>query len=119
MLQPRKSIPPIADSPDIEWIREIYARHFPKKQLQSLTMLGMGMATIVIEGLKRAGPELTREGFIDALHTLKEFDTKILASPVTFTPDDHNSATKVIIKTLVEGKEVYLKEPKWPGIKKY
>jgi branched-chain amino acid transport system substrate-binding protein len=51
-------------------------------------VLGYGGAKIFVEGLKRAGKDLTREKFIAALETLKDFETEVLP-PVTFTTTDH------------------------------
>ena len=38
------------------------------------------------EGLKRAGRELTREKLVDALDTLKNFETGGITAPLTYAP---------------------------------
>lgn len=55
----------------------------------SFDVLGYGGAKILVEGLKRAGKDLTREKFISALETLRDFQTGVLP-PVTFTKTDHD-----------------------------
>ncbi len=49
-------------------------------------MAGIGFAEVMVEGLKRTGPELTREKFINAMESIKNF--KNLASDTTFKPFD-------------------------------
>ena len=51
-------------------------------------LLGYGGAMTFMEGLKRAGRDLTREKFIAALETLKNFETGF-SLPTTFTANDH------------------------------
>lgn len=51
-------------------------------------VLGYGGAKVFVEGLRRAGRGLTRERFISALETIKDFETGVLP-PVTFTEGDH------------------------------
>ena len=48
----------------------------------------------VVEGLRRAGPELTREGFRAAMESLQDLDLGI-GAPVSFGPDDHQGLTNV------------------------
>ncbi|HDP24917.1 MAG TPA: hypothetical protein ENN34_05700 [Deltaproteobacteria bacterium] len=47
---------------------------------------GYQHAITLVEGLKRAGRDLTREGLIKALESLENFDNGFLA-PITFGPD--------------------------------
>jgi branched-chain amino acid transport system substrate-binding protein len=49
------------------------------------TMFGCLVATVLVEALNRAGPDLTRDKLISALETFKDFDTGI-SGKVTFTP---------------------------------
>lgn len=54
---------------------------FPAAQLASLSS-----AKILVEGLKRAGSELSREGLLAALEDLRDFDTQ-LTPRVTYGPN--------------------------------
>jgi branched-chain amino acid transport system substrate-binding protein len=47
-------------------------------------------ARIFVEGLRRAGANPTREGFVTALETLRDFD--VGGFQVTYTPTDHNGS---------------------------
>jgi len=44
---------------------------------------------IAMEGIKRAGNELSPETFVDALETIKNFDMKGLTGPINYGPTDH------------------------------
>jgi branched-chain amino acid transport system substrate-binding protein len=50
-----------------------------------------------VEGLKRAGRDLTREKFIVALETIRGFETGF-SLPTTFTATDHegNKAARIL-----------------------
>jgi branched-chain amino acid transport system substrate-binding protein len=48
-----------------------------------------GAALVVLEALRRAGPDLTREKFIGALESMNDYDTGFLP-PVTFNAERHD-----------------------------
>jgi hypothetical protein len=51
---------------------------------------------ILVEGLRRAGKDLTREKLLAALETIKDFTEDGLAPPgVTFGPDRHHGLNAV------------------------
>jgi branched-chain amino acid transport system substrate-binding protein len=60
-------------------------------------LLAYGGAMTFVEGLKRAGRDLTREKFIAALETLKNYETGFTL-PTTFTATDHegNKAARIL-----------------------
>lgn len=50
---------------------------------------GLQIAIAFVEGVKRAGPDLTRDKWIAAMEGLKNFDTKIFADNITLSSADH------------------------------
>jgi len=71
------------------------------------SIMGIGTATIFVEGLRRAGQDLTREKFINALETMKDFDTKVLSSKISFSSNDHLTIRRgIIVKYTGEKQEV-------------
>ncbi len=44
---------------------------------------------MTVEAFRRAGPQPSREKFIAAMETLRDFDTSVLADRVTITPESH------------------------------
>lgn len=59
-------------SPEMQKWTDIYRKHFPNDKVQSLSFYGMSGALTVVEALKRAGRDLTRDKFIAALESIKD-----------------------------------------------
>jgi len=73
-----------SDSFGVKEFRDALAKYDPaNKDPNSFNLFGYGIAKLLCEGIKRAGKDLTREKFVDALETLKGFDTGIFP-PVTY-----------------------------------
>ena len=89
---PESSAPPVVKYR--EALKKLYPTGFPPGRPSEYDFLGYGAGKIVEEGLRRAGRDLTREKFMDALETLRDFDTGILY-PVTFTKDNHEGSSQV------------------------
>jgi ABC-type branched-subunit amino acid transport system substrate-binding protein len=74
-------------------------------------LVALAAAQVLVEGLKKAGRDLTRDGLVAALETLRDYPTA-LAAPVTFGP---NMRTGVRAARLVrpdpEGHRFVLVEP--------
>ncbi len=69
---------------------------------------GYGSIQIFLEGLRRAGRNLTREGLIRALETVKDFPTNAYA-PVSFSPTDHDGVQGAYFYDFTaDGKRVFL-----------
>ena len=60
-------------------------------------------AKITVEALKRAGPKPTREGFMQALEALKDFD--VGGYSISFAPDNHNGSSFVELTVIGEGQK--------------
>ncbi len=59
-------------------------------------LAGYGFAQPMIEGLKRAGPNLTRESFVKAMESLRDWRDSLFYS-VTFTPTDRQGNNSVFL----------------------
>lgn len=57
------------------------------------TLEGYIAARVFVEGLRRAGANPTRDGFVNAMETLRDYD--IGGFPITYTPTDHNGSKYV------------------------
>jgi len=77
------------DSPGGKEMREIANKYGSSPRLPTLYIQGYTTTAILVEGLKRAGKNLTVEKFVDALETLKDFDCGGMLSPMTYTPTIH------------------------------
>ncbi len=79
---------PDSDDPQIKQFREIMKKYYPQEEPSLIHMWGYAGAQVTVEGLKRAGKDLTRDNFISALETLKDWDGS-LAYKVTLAPGKH------------------------------
>ncbi len=95
-----EDLPESGMDPRMVAFREAFEKRFPDYARQNrpdlADTLAYGGAKAFLEGLNRAGADLTRKGFIAALETLDKFETGITL-PTTFTADNHegNSATRI------------------------
>jgi branched-chain amino acid transport system substrate-binding protein len=77
------------------------------KQDYSFTSLeGFIAAKVLVEGLRRTGTDLTREKFISAMETMRDFD--LGGYWVTFTPASHNGS-KFVELTVIGKDERFLR----------
>jgi branched-chain amino acid transport system substrate-binding protein len=92
---------PESDEPAIKAFRGRFEKRYPELVKQDRPdlgdLLGYGGALAFLEGLKRAGPDLTRDKFIAALESLKSFETGITL-PTTFSSTSHegNDAARIV-----------------------
>jgi len=71
----------------------------------------LGAVKVFLEGLKRAGRDLSRESYMEAMESIKDFETGGY-TPVTFTKTDHDGVKGVYFW-------VYTKEGKVEFLPKY
>ncbi len=72
----------------------LLARYFPDERPNLVGLEGFINAKVLVEGLRRAGRELTREGFLDAVESIADFSVGI-ASPVSFDKTRHQGLERV------------------------
>lgn len=99
--------PPTApEAPRIMGAALEYAKHlkeyFPGELPNAVGLEGYINALVLVEGLRRAGPELTREGFIDAIESMHDFSLGGDVS-VSFSPEDHQGMEAVYFTVLRNG----------------
>ena len=78
----------IGDPGMAKWV-SIFEKYNPGVRLETSSLLGMGGAMAVIDSLRKAGKDLTRQKFIEAMNNLHEFNTGVLAAPLGFSPQHH------------------------------
>lgn len=105
------------DGPELaKWVDMIKKYGSPDGAIGEYDLSGIGGAQVMVEALKKAGPDLTREKFIDALNAIKNFDTGVLSAPISFSADDHAGVKSGEMMTSVDGKLASVKT--WPSQKK-
>lgn len=65
------------------------------KGREGFSVQGAADILILVEGLKRAGRDLTRENFVKAMETIKDYTEEGLSAPITFGPDRHHGMNGV------------------------
>ncbi len=101
------------DAPGGKELREIAQKYGSSPKLPTLYIQGYTTTAILVEGLRRAGRNVTVEKFVDALETFKDFDCGGMLSPMTYTPTIHKpSDYSKIVKADTE-KLVFVPVTKW------
>ncbi len=97
----------------------IFRKYYPSEALDTMSLYSMTGALAVVEAVKRAGPDLTREGVIQELNKLNHFAPGIFAGDITFTPSDHAGVKAVKFAALINKKVVLFDQypnPPKPGL---
>ena len=96
--------PNLSDEPGIREYRRLMAEFFPGHTLNRYSLYGYVFGRLVVEGLERAGPELTENGFLDAMESIREWDSGGIMPPVSFSSTDHHAQTAGFICELRDGR---------------
>jgi branched-chain amino acid transport system substrate-binding protein len=78
--------------PDMLKFQEAFNKFLPnapKGRPNLYDIMGYTEMNVIAEGMRRAGPDLTREKLIEALETIKDYRVSEIASPRTFTNWHH------------------------------
>jgi branched-chain amino acid transport system substrate-binding protein len=70
------------------------AKYFPGEAPDYVSLEGYVDGTLLLEGLKRAGPKPDTETLVDALENLRNFDIG-LGAPISFSQSDHQGSHKI------------------------
>ena len=81
----------------------LLAKYFPEERPNSVGLEGFVNAKVLVEGLRRAGRDLTRERFLDALESINNFSLGI-ASPVSFDKHRHQGLERVYFTRFQRGR---------------
>ena len=100
-------------APSLEWARELLKKYLTKDELPSdgepthFYYFGLMNGIGVVEGFRRAGRELTRDSYMKAVETMRNFNNNVSAGNVTVTPDQHVGISDMYFNGLDKtGKEV-------------
>jgi branched-chain amino acid transport system substrate-binding protein len=77
------------EDPAVDKWRKAIETKFPGDRLSVYNLFGIGSAQVMVEALKHAGPDLTREKLIAALDGLTDFQTDVYGAGITCTKTDH------------------------------
>jgi len=89
--------------PACEQYSRLLAHYYPQDEPNFVSLEGFINARILIEALRRAGRDITREGFIRAIESIREHYVGI-GAVINFGPHDHQGMDKVYLTEVKNGK---------------
>jgi ABC-type branched-subunit amino acid transport system substrate-binding protein len=109
-------VPPpelIQESQPVLWgvkeYSDLLKKYYPDSEPNFVGLEGYINARVLAEGLRLAGPNLTREGFIDAIESIRDHDLGI-ANPLSFSPEDHQGLERVYFTRIHNGKFILISD---------
>jgi len=94
----------IVGEPDGDRIVDILVKYDPKlKGKESTALAGAAPMILAVEGLKRAGRNLTREAYVEAMETIKDYAPEKLNAPITFGPNRRHGLNSVRLMRAEKG----------------
>ena len=92
----RKMMPSVG-----EYLRLLH-RYYPNSAANSVSLEGYYNAQVLVEGLRRAGRNLSREGLIHAIDNIKDFPLGSNTS-LSFSKSDHQGMDRVYFTRIANG----------------
>jgi ABC-type branched-subunit amino acid transport system substrate-binding protein len=85
--------PNVSDAPGVADYRRLMAQYHPDHPLNRYSLYGYVFGQLVVEGLRRAGRDLTERAFLDAMESIRGWDSGGILPPVSFSSSDHHAQT--------------------------
>ena len=94
------------NAPDLEPWKARLAAIAPEIKLTPYSMWGVTGASVVVEALRRAGRDLTRESLIAAMESIEGFESEMIFGPITYSAEDHDGNKTGMFQKLHDGKQM-------------
>jgi branched-chain amino acid transport system substrate-binding protein len=79
--------------------------------VENFSEYGYIIAELMVEALKRTGPDLTRESLIDTLESIRGYECSVCFAPISFSATDHRPFEIEVYVRLEDGKWVPFGKP--------
>lgn len=100
----------VPGEPEGDRIIEILLKQEPKlKGRESFALLGATGMMAAVEGMKRAGKNLTRDGFIEAMESIKGWSPEKITAPITWGPNRHHGLNPIRMMQAVKAADTSFK----------
>jgi ABC-type branched-subunit amino acid transport system substrate-binding protein len=99
------------DQPGIQKHIEIMQKYGGGVAPSNFSLYGNAMAELTVEGLKRAGRDLTRESLVEAIESIRGWYCSGCMVPVSFSPTDHRPLEIEMYDRVENGKWVAFGDP--------
>lgn len=100
-------------SPQVAFYYELTKKEDPGRTHFSYHAFGFGLAQILVEGLRRAGPDLTRDKLVAAMESFDDWTGSVLP-PLTYGPGVRGGKrTAAIVSTVDPKRHVLVRATDW------
>jgi ABC-type branched-subunit amino acid transport system substrate-binding protein len=99
---------PASDEAGVLRAREIMSQYAPDTPFGAYALMGLSWAELLVEGLREAGPDLTRIRLIYALENLESSVDNFLGRPIQFSSENHHGFSAVRLMKAEGGKYAYV-----------
>ena len=93
-----------SDAPGIAEYRRLMKAYYPDHPMNRYSLYGYVFGKLVLEGLQRAGGDLTEARFLDAMESIRDWDSGGILPPVSFSADNHHAQKAGYICELAKGR---------------
>lgn len=97
------------EGPGMKKWNDMILKYYPNETITGFSAVSIGSAVAAVEALRNAGPDLTREKFIAELDKIKDFDTGVFATNITWSADDRHGVKESAVAGFVDGKPTVMK----------
>jgi ABC-type branched-subunit amino acid transport system substrate-binding protein len=98
--------PERSQAPGVIRYRRALERLRPGRPVDRYTLYGYTFGRLVVEGVTRAGRDLTRERFVDAMEAIRDWDAGGVMPNVTFSAANHHAQRAGFICEMQQGRLV-------------
>jgi ABC-type branched-subunit amino acid transport system substrate-binding protein len=99
------------DDPGVQRHIEIMKQFAPNVAPSSLTEYGMTVAELMVQALKNAGPDLTRESVVEGAESIRDYCCLSCLVPANLSPTDHRASETLWFERVENGKWVRFGDP--------
>lgn len=88
-------------TPALKEFEELFVKYLKKEELPkagpptNFYYFGVPIGIVTVEGFRRAGPNPSREKWVAAIESIKDFDTGVLADTVSYSKDKHVGVSRM------------------------
>ena len=88
-------------TPALQEFHDIFVKYLKKDELPkagpptNFYYFGVPVGIVTVEGFRRAGPSPSREKWIAAIESIKDFDTGVLADKVSYSKENHVGVSRM------------------------
>lgn len=100
-----------ADDPGVQAHAAILRDFGDGAEPSNLTIAGQATAELVVEALRRAGRDLTRESVVEAAEQIRDFTCSVCLVPVNLSPTDHRPFEVEVFVRVQDGRWQEFGEP--------